>query len=116
MISQNAISGFGHGGRRKLPYVFTEHGALMAANVLKSKRAVEMSVFVVRAFIRLREMALSYRELAEKLKEIETTVGLHDQQLQAIINAIKELMKPPEKPKRQIGFRVSEKIAIYEKR
>src|SRR5713226_4081752 len=65
----------GRGGRRKLPLVFTEHGAIMAANVLNSKRAVRMSVFVVRAFVKLRETALQYKELAAKISELERKVG-----------------------------------------
>lgn len=77
LISQNATSSSRHGGRRKLPYVFTEHGAIMAApkskslGMLKTKRAVQMSIFVVRAFVRLHDAAIMYGELAEKLKELE---------------------------------------------
>ena len=74
---QSETSNSARGGRRYLPYVFTEHGAIMAANVLKTKRAVQMSIFVVRAFIRLREIAITHRELAEKLKELEQKVGKH---------------------------------------
>jgi len=76
--SQNATLKKGRGRHRKyFPYVFTEHGAIMAANVLKTKRAVQMSIFVVRAFVRLREIAFANRELAEKLKELEQKVGKH---------------------------------------
>src|SRR5687767_168242 len=66
-----------HGGRRYLPYAFTEHGAIMAANVLNSKQAVEMSVFVVRAFVKLRDTLATHKELAEKLSELERKVGTH---------------------------------------
>lgn len=95
-----------YGGRRHLPYVFTEHGAIMAANVLNSPRAVEVSVFVVRAFVKLRELALSHKELAKKLTELEKKVGTHDDAIREIIAAIRKLMTPPvePKPKRRIGF------------
>ena len=111
--SQIVTSRFQHGGRRKLPYAFTEHGAIMAANVLKSKRAVQMSVFVVRAFVRLREVAITQRELAEKLKELELRVGNHDTDISAIIDAIRQLMTPPDPPKRRLGFEVKEPKVRY---
>jgi hypothetical protein len=95
------------------PLVFTEHGAIMAANVLKTKRAVEMSVFVVRAFVRLREVALAHQELAAKLNELEQKVGRHDADIQTIIKALRQLMQPPEPPKRPIGFRVEEPKVLY---
>jgi len=113
LLLQNATSKVGRGGRRKLPYVFTEHGAIMVANVLKTKRAAQMSIFVVRAFVRLREVATTYRELAERLKELEHKVGNHDKAIQAIMEAIRQLMQPPEKPKRKIGFRVEERRRRY---
>jgi hypothetical protein len=69
LTSQNAMSKHGRGGRRTLPYAFTEHGAVMAANILKSPRAVQMSVFVVRAFVKMREMLIGQRDLAKKLAE-----------------------------------------------
>lgn len=93
------------GGRRKLPYVFTEHGAIMAASVLNSSRAVEVSVHVVRAFVHLRELVSSHKELAQKLNQLERKVGAHDKAIAEIITAIRELMSPPEpKKKRPIGF------------
>jgi len=101
--SQNAISSLGHGGRRKLPFAFTEHGAIMAANVLKTQRAVQMSVFVVRAFVRLRETMIAHRDLAYKLKELEQRVGQHDVHIQEIIEAIRQLMTPPQ-PRRDDGL------------
>lgn len=91
----------GRGGRRKLPNVFTEHGAIMAANVLNSKRAVQASVQVVRAFIRLRQMLASNAELARKLSEIERK---YDAQLKVVFDAIRQLMTPPEPQRKQIGF------------
>ena len=113
LISQNAISRSGHGGTRKLPYVFTEHGAIMAANVLKSKRAAQMSVFVVRAFVRIREVVAAHRELSEKINELEERVDSHDANIQGIIEAIRQLMNPPVKRRKRIGFRLEEPRAIY---
>ena len=93
------------GGRRKLPFAFTEHGAIMAASVLNTPRAVEMSVFVVRAFVRLRTFLATHKELAEKLAELERKLESHDEQIVAIIDAIKRLMAPPGKAdKRRIGI------------
>lgn len=84
------------------PYAFTEHGAIMAANVLNSRRAVELSVEVVRAFARLREMVASHKDLAKRLDELESR---YDRQFKAVFDAIRELMRPPEpKMKRKIGF------------
>ncbi|MHB0926544.1 MAG: ORF6N domain-containing protein [Gallionellaceae bacterium] len=95
----------GRGGRRYLPFVFTEHGAIMAASVLNSSRAVEVSVHVVRAFVHLRELVSSHKELAQKLNQLERKVGAHDKAIAEIITAIRELMTPPEpKKKRPIGF------------
>jgi hypothetical protein len=85
-----------------LPYCFTEHGAIMAANVLNSPRAEEMSVEVVRAFVRLREMIASHKALAKRLDELE---GRYDRQFKVVFDAIRELMSPSERnPKRKIGF------------
>lgn len=95
----------GRGGRRYLPYVFTEHGAIMAASVLNSPRAVEISVHVVRAFVRLRELVSGHRELVQKLNQLERKVGAHDKAIAEIITAIRQLMTPEEpKKKRPIGF------------
>jgi ORF6N domain-containing protein len=91
----------GRGGRRSLPYAFTEHGAIMAANVLNSERAVEASVQVVRAFVRLRQMVISNQELARKVEELEKR---YDAQFKIVFDAIKALMKPPEPKRKQIGF------------
>jgi hypothetical protein len=105
LISQFAISNGGRGGRTKCPYAFTEHGAIMAASVLNTPRAVEMSVFVVRAFVRLRAFLATHKELADKLAELERKLESHDEQIVAIIDAIKRLMAPPGKAdQRRIGF------------
>jgi phage regulator Rha-like protein len=91
-----------HGGRRYLPYAFTEHGAIMAANVLNSERAVQASVQVVRAFVKLRSMLASNAELARKLAELESK---YDRQFKTVFEAIRQLMTPPVKKDKQIGFR-----------
>jgi hypothetical protein len=97
-----------------LPNAFTEHGAIMAANVLNSAQAIQMSVFVVRAFIKLREMLGANLELARKLGELEARVGGHDEQIAEIIEAVRELMSPPpEEPKKEIGFHIKEESPHY---
>ena len=85
-----------------LPYVFTEHGTIMAANVLNSERAVHASVAVVRAFIRLREMISSNAELSRRLDDLE---GKYDRQFKVVFDAIRQLMSPPPPRRKQIGFR-----------
>ena len=94
----------GRGGRRYQPYAFTEHGAVMAASVLNSDRAVEVSVFVVRAFVRMSRMLASHRQLALKLAEIEARVSTHDRSIQSLLAAIRSLITPPEPKKKRIGF------------
>lgn len=93
--SQIAISSFGWGGRRQLPLVFTEHGALQAANVLNSQQANKMSVFIVRAFVRLREMALTNEKLARKVDQLEKRVSDHDEILIELVQEIRELIEAP---------------------
>jgi hypothetical protein len=100
--SQIAISSWG--GRRYLPFVFTEYGAIQAANVLRSPRAIEMSLYVVRAFVQLREMLASNKELAQRLDELERKLATHDQAITGILKTIRELMNPPLPKKRPIGF------------
>ncbi len=90
-----------HRDPRNLPYAFTEHGALMAANILRSQRAVEMSVFVVRAFVRLRQWLASNAELTRKLNALEKK---YDAQFKSVFDAIRKLMTPPDKPRRRIGY------------
>ena len=87
-----------------LPWAYTEHGAIMAATVLNSARAAEMSVFVVRAFVRLREMAGNHAELSARLGALERKVAGHDQGIREMFKAIRTLIQPPAKPRRQIGF------------
>jgi hypothetical protein len=108
LISQSAISKKGRGGRRKLPWVFTEHGAIQAANVLNSPLAVEMGIYVVRAFVKVRELLTSNKELARRLDElearIETKLAAHDEAISAMLAAIRQLMDPPGPQRRGIGF------------
>jgi hypothetical protein len=92
------------GGRRTLATAFTERGALMAASVLNSPKAVEMSIQVVRAFVRLRHFLASHHQLAAKLDELERKIATHDTRIVALFDAVRGLMATPEKPKRQIGF------------
>src|SRR5213595_4215842 len=89
------------GGRRYLPYAFTEQGVAMLSSVLRSQRAVQVNIAIMRTFVRLREMLLSNADLARKLGALEKK---YDAQFKVVFDAIRELMTPPEKPKRQIGF------------
>jgi phage regulator Rha-like protein len=114
LMLQIATSKKGSGGRRKLPLAFTEHGAIMAANVLNSSRAVQMSVFVVRAFVKMREVLAQNKELAAKLAELERTLTArlddHEKAIVHILEEIKKLMEPPppilDPKRREIGFHV----------
>ena len=111
--SQIATSSF-HGGKRKLPWVFTEHGAIMLASVLNSDVAVQASVRVVRAFVRLREMVAANAQLASKLEELERRLDSHDEAIVDLFAALKRLLEPAEaKKKREIGFHVRERTARY---
>ena len=96
------------GGRRSPPFAFTEHGALMAANVLNSERAILMSVELINAFIRLRQMALSVEELAGKVDALERGFRQHGEQFQVVFDALRQLLNSPEKPKPRIGFHPEE--------
>ena len=110
--SQIATSSSSWGGRRKLPLVFTEHRALQAANVLNSEQANKMSVFIVRTFVSLREMALTNEKLSRKVDQLEKRVSDHDEILIELVREIRKLIDTP-KPKRKtksIGFIVSDKL------
>jgi phage regulator Rha-like protein len=102
--SQNVISSEGHGGARYRPYAFTEHGTIMAATVLNSERAIEMSVFVVLAFVRMRRAIAGNRNILKKLAELEHRLKSHDADIQDLMDAIRELMSPQEPNRRRIGF------------
>lgn len=100
---------------KALPYAFTEHGAIMAASVLNSTRAINVSIFIVRAFIRLRRTIAEHRGIARKLEELERKVADHDEQILTVLEAIHQLMAPPAKTRRKIGY-VKEKQTPYRKK
>jgi hypothetical protein len=96
------------GGRRYLPWAFTEHGALMAANILRSERATEMSVFIIRAFVKLREQTAANAAMLKRLSEIDSTLLVHGTKLSDLYRKIMPLITTPVPPKRKIGFRRNE--------
>ena len=102
--SQNATSSSAHGGRRYLPHAFTEHGAIMAATVLNSKRAIEMSIFVVRAFVQMRQALVFNQHVVSKLSELEERLDSHDSEIQDLVEALRELIAPLPASNRRIGF------------
>ncbi len=106
----------GKGGRRYLPYAFTEQGVAMLSSVLRSKRAIQVNVAIMRAFVKLREILSTHKELAHQLVDLERRLEDHDEQIQTIFEAIRQLMAPPEKPRKKIGFKVKEPRAAYGKR
>lgn len=111
--SQFATSS-GHGGKRKLPWAFTEHGALMLASVLNSPVAVEASVRVVRAFVAMREQLAAHRELAQQLHELEARVTGHDAEITELFEAVRRLIEPPlPGNRREIGFHAHERPVPY---
>ena len=113
LISQSVISS-SYGGRRTLPWVFTEHGAIMLAAVLNSPVAVEASVRVVRAFVYLREQLLANRELARKFDQLEKRMDAQDESIAALFQAIRRLLEPPtEAEKKEIGFHIREQAPPY---
>ena len=104
------------GGRRGYPYAFTEQGVAMMSSILNSPRAVKVNIAIMRAFVKLRETLETNRELAHKFSELQQRVGKHDEEIAAIINAIRQLMAPPERSRREIGFHVREKAPRYRTR
>lgn len=106
--SRSATSKSGRGGRRYAPYVFTEQGVAMLSSVLRSKRAVAVNIAIMRAFVELRRAAASYAAIERRLEELEretqAKLGRHDQQLNTIFEALRQLISPPPRPKRRIGF------------
>jgi hypothetical protein len=112
--SQIVISKTGRGGRRYLPYAFTEHGALMAATVLNSPRAVAMSLYIIRAFVKMREDLAANAAILRRLAEIDKTLLLHDSALREIFQQLRPLLQPPPAPpKPEIGFHVKEDSLPY---
>lgn len=104
MRSHIVTSKDGRGGRRYMPYVFTEEGVAMLSSVLRSQRAIHANIAIMRAFVRLREITSAHKELAMKLRELEQRIGTHDGHLRTIFETLRQLMQPPAKPKRRIGF------------
>jgi len=111
--SQIVMSSRKHRGKRYRPYAFTEQGVAMLSSVLNSDRAVKVNIAIMRAFVKLRETLETNRELARKFSELEKRVGKHDEKIGAILEAIRQLMAPPKKPRREIGFHVREKAPRY---
>ena len=108
LTSQNAMSK-GRGGRRTAPYAFTEQGVSMLSSVLNSERAVQVNIAIMRAFVKLREVMATHKDLAHKIEALERKYSQHDQELQVVFKAIKKLMEaPPIPPKRRISFRTPE--------
>ena len=110
--SQSATSNEGRGGRRYAPYVFTEQGVAMLSGVLRSKRAIAVNVEIMRAFVELRRAAAASTEIEAKLEDLERETGKrlgeHDRQLAQIFQALRQLISPPPRPKRRIGFQPPE--------
>jgi len=111
--SQTGTSSRKYRGTKYCPYAFTEEGIAMLSSVLKSKRAVKVNIAIMRAFVKLRSVLETNRELARKFSELEQRVGKHDEEIAAILEAIWQLMTPPEKPRREIGFHVRENAPRY---
>jgi len=106
---QFGISKPGRGGRRRSrPFVFTEQGVAMLSSVLNSARAIKVNIAIMRTFVRLRETLETNREFTRKFDELERRVGKHDEEIAAILESIRQLMAPPKKPRREIGFHVRE--------
>ena len=110
--SQIVISSWG-GLRRAIPYAFTEQGVAMLSSVLRSKRAVQVNVEIMRAFVRLRDMVSAHKDLARKLAELEQRIEKHDEDIRLIFEAIRQLMAPPDRPPKKIGFGVEEPRGVY---
>jgi hypothetical protein len=104
------------GGRRALPYAFTEQGVAMLSSILNSERAVNVNIAIMRAFVKLRQALETNRQLGRKFAKLERRLGKHDEEIAAILEAIRRLMTPPEKLRREIGFHVRERAARYRTR
>jgi hypothetical protein len=106
LMSQTVISSLGYGGRRKLPWAFTEHGVAMLSSVLRSPTAVRVNIEIVRTFVRLRRLMATPGELVEQLTKLAETVELHDGQIKAIAEVLQQMLEEPPKQRRRIGFHV----------
>jgi hypothetical protein len=114
--SQIVMSPSKHRGTRYCPYAFTEQGVAMLSSVLNSERAIKVNIAIMRAFVKLRQILETNRELAKKFSELEQCVGKHDEEIDAILEAIRQLMAPSDRPRREIGFHVREKAPRYRAR
>ena len=106
LISQIVISKKGRGGRRKMPWVFTEHGVAMLSSVLHSPMAVKVNIEIMRAFVRMRRLMATPGELVAQITKLAETVQLHDEHIQVIMDVLRKLMEPPPAPKGRIGFQL----------
>ncbi len=97
LMSQIAISKSGRGGRRKLPWVFTEHGVAMLSSVLRSKRAVQVNISIIKTFVRMREMLATHKDLARQVEK-------HDKEIAVLYEYLQKLLEPPKSSRRQIGY------------
>jgi hypothetical protein len=112
LVSQNVIPHKKYFGGA-LPYAFTEQGVAMLSSVLRSERAIEANIAIMRAFVRMRQVIATHRQFADKLAELEKKLGTHDRQIAAVFDALRRLMAAPEKPRKEIGFKVKEGSAVY---
>lgn len=112
LVSQNVIPHRKFFGG-SLPYAFTEQGVAMLSSILNSEQAIKINIAIMRAFVKLRELLSTNKELAYKLEQLEQKIEKHDEEIKAIFNAIRQLMTPPETKKRKIGFEVRESRARY---
>ena len=110
---QIGTSSYAHGGRRKPVSAFTEQGVAMLSSVLHSQRAVQVNIAIMRAFVRLREALSLHKELAHKLADLERQIEGHDQSIHTLFEAIRQLMTPPEQPRKEIGFHIKEDGVPY---
>ena len=110
--SQFVTSNAGRGGSRYRPYAFTQEGVAMLSSVLKSERAVQVNIAVMRAFVTLREMAVSYRNIARKLGEPEKRCDTHDHHIKVVFDTLRKLIQAPEPPRRPIGFVAAHRLSV----
>jgi hypothetical protein len=103
LMSQNAISSWG--GRRKLPYAFTEHGVLMLSSVLNSQRAIQVNIQIMRIYTKLKEMLMTHKDILLKLEKLERKTNKHDENFKIVFDYLKELLNPKTEPLRKIGFK-----------
>jgi hypothetical protein len=113
---QFGTSSFEHGGRRYASYAFTEQGVAMLSSVLKSKQAVAVNIAIIRAFVRLREALSLHKDLAHKLAELEKKIENHDESIRTLFEAMRQLMAPPEKPQKEMGFTLKKRSRLIVQR